>query len=408
MATKLPIVLFFVFLTFCCWGTYGPVLHIGQEAMGSGRLRPFICVGIAYFIVAVIIPLIIGPRIHEPGKWTIRGILWSLFAGTIGALGSLGVIFAFNAGGKPVFVMPLVFGCAPVVNTIVTMLTSRSSVRPGVLFYVGIALVAFGAAGVLKFKPKPVVAAVADVESAESEADAEEVLEAGANESREERDEVESQTFLGWLGTIACILLTAICWGCYGPTLHQGQARMAGSRLRPFICVGIAYFMVAIVIPAGILMQTPEAGAWTISGSLWSLGAGALGAIGALGVIMAFTFGGKPSYVMPLVFGGAPIVNTATSMGQSLIKTGSIGDIPTAFLIALAIVITGAVLVLLFAPKAHPAKGSPTNEGRKSPPPTGDSGATSAEKATLAGTAVGSADADSSANQGDSQGADPS
>ena len=42
-------------------------------------------------------------------------------------------------------------------------------------------------------------------------------------------------------------------------------------------------------------------------GTAWSLGGGAVGAIGALGVIMAFNLGGKPVYVMPLVFGGAPV-----------------------------------------------------------------------------------------------------
>ena len=34
------------------------------------------------------------------------------------------------------------------------------------------------------------------------------------------------------------------------------------------------------------------------------------GAIGALGIILAFNFGGKPVYVMPLVFGGAPVITT--------------------------------------------------------------------------------------------------
>lgn len=371
MATRLPIVLLFVLVTFCCWGTYGPVLHIGQEAMGSGRLRPFIGVGIAYFIVAVIIPLIVGPRIAEPGRWTLRGILWSLLAGTIGALGSLGVIFAFNAGGKPVFVMPLVFGLAPVVNTLVTMLTSRSTMRPGMIFYLGIALVAFGAAGVLKFKPTPAGAvAHPSQEHAAQQAvtNATESESAGddlSTETSEDNGTVASETlpssqqsWAAWFATVISIMLTAICWGSYGPALHKGQACMFGSRLRPFICVGIAYFVVAILIPAGILLQSPEQGSWTIPGILWSLGAGGLGAIGALGVIMAFTFGGKPSYVMPLVFGGAPIVNTITSMTQSWFRSGTVGEAEPAFFISLAMVVTGAVLVLLRAPKAHPPQPS--------------------------------------------------
>src|SRR5947208_10358553 len=45
------------------WGVYVPVLHEGQAAMGSGSpsagaVRAFLCVGIAYFVTAVVIPLI--------------------------------------------------------------------------------------------------------------------------------------------------------------------------------------------------------------------------------------------------------------------------------------------------------------------------------------------------------------
>src|ERR1019366_6228260 len=45
------------------WGVYVPVLHEGQAAMGggspsAGAVRAFLCVGIAYFITAVLIPLI--------------------------------------------------------------------------------------------------------------------------------------------------------------------------------------------------------------------------------------------------------------------------------------------------------------------------------------------------------------
>ena len=342
IVNRLPAVLGFVVLAFLCWGSYGPVLHIGQEAMQGERLRPFIAVGIAYFFVAVVIPLIVGPRLHEPGRWTMRGILWALFAGTLGALGSLGVIFAFSAGGTLVFVMPLMFGCAPVVNTLVTLVASKSTAKPSLAFYLAIALVALGAAGVLKFKPQSPVAATAPSESSSHES-------SGAVSTTSETG--QAQTWLGWLGTVAAIVMTAVCWGSYGPALHQGQAAMSGSRLRPFMCVGIAYFLVAIITPAAILTRYPESGGWTTTGVVWSLAAGSLGAFGALGVIMAFTFGGKPSYVMPLVFGGAPVVNTATSMGQAWYEHGTVGDVGQWFLIALGMVTLGAVLVLLFAPQ---------------------------------------------------------
>ena len=37
------------------------MLHFGREGMGSA-LRPFVCVGIAYFLLAVLIPLTLLTR----------------------------------------------------------------------------------------------------------------------------------------------------------------------------------------------------------------------------------------------------------------------------------------------------------------------------------------------------------
>ena len=86
-------------LTAFCWGVYGPVLHFGREAMHS-NLRPFMCVGLAYFVIAVIVPLALLARGGERGGWTSKGVLWSMLAGTAGSLGALGVILALGFGGK--------------------------------------------------------------------------------------------------------------------------------------------------------------------------------------------------------------------------------------------------------------------------------------------------------------------
>ena len=51
----------------------------------------------------------------------------------------------------------------------------------------------------------------------------------------------------------AGIVLAVTCWGVYGPTLHIGQQLMGGSRLKPLICVGVAYFVVAIIVPVLVL-----------------------------------------------------------------------------------------------------------------------------------------------------------
>ena len=48
------------------------------------------------------------------------------------------------------------------------------------------------------------------------------------------------------LGMLAAIALTAFCWGVYGPVLHFGRDYME-SALRPFVCVGLAYFLIVAV-----------------------------------------------------------------------------------------------------------------------------------------------------------------
>ena len=135
------LVLCFIGLTVLCWGMYGPVLHRGQEAMKhdhaprGSRLRPLICVGISYFVIAVVVPVVllntVGEKMGEAGEgfWTFSGTMWSLAAGAAGATGALGIILAFFFGGKPTYVMPLVFGCAPVVNAFLPSIGPASGKR---------------------------------------------------------------------------------------------------------------------------------------------------------------------------------------------------------------------------------------------------------------------------------------
>lgn len=415
--------LIFVAMTFVCWGVYGPVLHVGQEKMGAdgqlSSLRPFIAVGIAYFLIAVVYPLIVIGRGKEPGNWSVRGFFWSFLAGAVGAIGALGIILAFKFRGSPVYVMPLVFGLAPVVNTLVTMLMARTVRNASLVFYLGVVMVAVGAAGVLWFKPSPHKAnstaahsqsndsipssdstttsgdgdettGEGDETTGEGKGQSSEVVGSGADdEDRSESDDnsatgttsnesesaggngetrpnnVSNEPDSGGAAAAAttaptnpnilwvtlCILGTAVCWGSYGPVLHKGQAMMGGSRLRPFLCVGLAYFAIAVIVPYLLLGKFPEPGGWTIDGTAWSLAAGAAGAIGALGIIYAFNYGGKPVYVMPLVFGFAPVVNTLTEM----VTKGLYGQVSIWFFASMGLVIVGAVTVLVFAPRGKPA-----------------------------------------------------
>lgn len=153
------------------------------------------------------------------------------------------------------------------------------------------------------------------------------------------------------------IALTIICWGSFGPVMLRGQHSLGSDRLKPLICVGVAFFIVAIVVPSSILaMQGRLQGDWTFSGISWSLVAGICGALGALGIILALTNHGKPLIVMPLIFGGAPIVNVLMSMRLEKISWKDAGPTLPVFLAGVIIVIVGTTLVLVFAPKAQKAK----------------------------------------------------
>src|SRR3989337_2149472 len=206
-------------LTILCWGTYGPVLRLGQVGMSTvegevARLRPFVCVGFAYFLIGVIVPAVWLHLKGESGDWTLTGIVWSLAGGALGAIGALGIVLAFTFGGAPLYVMPLVFGGAPVINAFLTIYLARRMKEIGPLFLAGLVMVILGAVTVLVTAPHASAAPAA----------------AG---------------FWAWVCRLLAILLAIVSWGAYGPVLHRGQAAMHHSRLRPLVCVGLSYFAIA-------------------------------------------------------------------------------------------------------------------------------------------------------------------
>jgi hypothetical protein len=336
-------------VTACCWGVYGPVLHFGRDAMES-PLRPFVCVGIAYFLIAVLVPLLLLARGDERGGWTFKGTVWSLLAGTAGALGALGIILALQFGGRPIYVMPLVFGGAPVVNTLLSAFMNRAFGELKAPFLAGLMLVILGAVTVLVFKPQAATAHGATPPPVAGEAGGETdgatshvgpaAAGAGTVPRRAER----------LLEVLLATTLAMLSWGAYGPVLHKGQMAMGGSRLRPLICVGAAYFLIAVLVPMALLVPLGDTGRWSTSGMLWSLAAGSLGALGALGVIFAFAFGGKPFTVMPVVFGSAPVINTLVS---TQMLPGGFAAASPLFYAGMLIVAAGAAMVLVFGPRGH-------------------------------------------------------
>ncbi|MDX1978910.1 MAG: hypothetical protein SFV51_01480 [Bryobacteraceae bacterium] len=112
---------------------------------------------------------------------------------------------------------------------------------------------------------------------------------------------------------VAFALGAALAWGMYGPILHKGQVTL-GNPLKALLCVGMAYFLVGVLVPVGMLTAQGTLGGFNTGGTISATLAGALGAIGAVFIILAFRNGGTPAYVMPLVFGLAPLINVLVSM----------------------------------------------------------------------------------------------
>ena len=156
----------FALLTVVSWGVYGAFLHTGQSSISQGggdpaiaRYKAFLFVGVAYFLTAVLAPLLL--LMLKGAAWSDyapKGMIWSLIAGIVGAIGAFGVLLAFGAGGKPGVVMSIVFAGAPVVNALYTLWQHPpegrlSSIKPQ--FFLGIVLAALGGFLVTYFKPAP-------------------------------------------------------------------------------------------------------------------------------------------------------------------------------------------------------------------------------------------------------------
>jgi len=134
------------------WGMYGASLHRGQLALGN-PMRALLCVGVAYFLIGVLVPVITLGSQGDLKGFNTAGTLAATGAGMLGAIGAVFIIFAFRNGGSPTYVMPIVFGVAPLVNVLTTMIMHppKSSVSP--LLYLGFLLTAAGAGMVLYFRP---------------------------------------------------------------------------------------------------------------------------------------------------------------------------------------------------------------------------------------------------------------
>lgn len=158
-----------------------------------------------------------------------------------------------------------------------------------------------------------------------------------------------------WLA-VACALGVALCWGMYGPTLSHARApNREWGPFKPYLFIGIAYLVIA-VIGGALMMKLAFNDNFNYTGTYapamkYGFLAGCLGALGALFLTFALTkAGGKPAYVMPIVFGGAVSVNAIAAF-LSLNQGESVSPLMWVGMLFVAI---GIVLTAGNTPHGHP------------------------------------------------------
>jgi hypothetical protein len=104
-------------------------------------------------LIAVFVPVSALATQGELRGFNANGAVTATIAGALGALGAVCIIYSFRAGASPLYVMPLVFGGAPLVNVLATMVIHPPKVSPNPMLYLGFILAAVGAGMVLYFRP---------------------------------------------------------------------------------------------------------------------------------------------------------------------------------------------------------------------------------------------------------------
>src|SRR5258708_33743616 len=79
----------------------------------------------------------------------------------------------------------------------------------------------------------------------------------------------------------------AVSWGFYCPTLHKGQVAL-GNPMRALLCVGVAYFLVGVIVPVVMLSSQGGLSGFNSTGTMAATFGGGLGVLGAGFIIFAF------------------------------------------------------------------------------------------------------------------------
>ena len=142
----------------------------------------------------------------------------------------------------------------------------------------------------------------------------------------------------------------------------------AHAGLKAFLFVCIAYALIGLAALALLKLRGSN---WSFSngGITWSLIAGGAGAVGAFTLVLALGAaaqiykGAAAAAVMPIVFAGAPIVNTVVAMSVHP-PEGGLKSLPVPFVLGCVLAATGAFMVAKYAPSNV---GAPTKAAQSTP-----------------------------------------
>jgi hypothetical protein len=89
--------LIFVLGAVLSWGVYGVALHRGQVQLGN-PLKALLCVGAAYFLIGVLVPVVVLSSQGALGGFNSGGTIWASAGGALGALGAVCIIWCASSG----------------------------------------------------------------------------------------------------------------------------------------------------------------------------------------------------------------------------------------------------------------------------------------------------------------------
>jgi hypothetical protein len=301
-----------------CWGTYGPILGQAGVLLGGSTALAIALIGLGYGLEGVLGGglLLESGLVPDRGSWTRRGFRDGFNAGLLGAGGNLALIVALELYHRPEVVMPLLFGGVQLGNTVFTCLHLKSPPKRG--FALGVLLLIAGVVTTLWYRP------------AEHHA---------------------GQQMNWWF--LPAVMLVWIFWGKYGVQVHKSIDGFGKSGTRAMISLSAAYVVVAIVAVALLGLGVEPEATVTRAGFARGLAAGLITTLGAWGIVFGNRYvKGGPSVVMPLVFAGAPVVNSFLVMTMGAVTWSAVDP---RFWLGILVIIGGGYLVLTNKPDPAPA-----------------------------------------------------